>query len=96
MSSRYLQLIKSQVDNFTEDTKSFVDKIDEFFIHSKSLTCRINVASVNQINGILNKTLINNENIEIFHFGETLNFAKLNQNFESAKQNITALKLLKV
>ncbi len=96
MSSRYLQLIKSQVDNFTEDTKSFVDKIDEFFIHSKSLTCRINVASVNQINGILNKTLINNENIEIFHFGETLNFTKLNQNFESAKQNITALKLLKV
>lgn len=89
-------MIKSQVDNFTEDTKSFVDKIDEFFIHSKSLTCRINVASVNQINGILNKTLINNENIEIFHFGETLNFTKLNQNFESAKQNITALKLLKV
>lgn len=81
LSSRYLQLIKSQVDNFTEDTKPFVDKIDEFFIHSKSLTCRINVASVNQINGVLNTTLINNQNIDIFHFGETLSFAKLNQNF---------------
>ena len=28
LSSRYLQLIKSQVDNFTDDTKGFVDKID--------------------------------------------------------------------
>jgi hypothetical protein len=63
LSSRYLQLIKSQVDNFTEDTKGFVDKIDEFFIHSKSLTSRINVSSVNHVNGILNPFLSSSSNI---------------------------------
>ena len=73
-----------------------MDKIDEFFIHSKSLTCRINVASVNQINGVINTTLVNNQNVDVFHFGETISFTKLNQNFQSAKQNITALKLLKI
>jgi len=96
LSSRYLQLIKSQVDNFSEDTKTFVDKIDDFFIHSKSLTCRINVASVNQINGVLNKTLINSQNVDTFHLGETLNFSKMLKNFQSARDNITSLKLLKM
>ena len=60
LSSRYLQLIKSQVDNFSDDTKGFVDKIDEFFIHSKNLTSRINLSSANHVNGILSPALVNN------------------------------------
>lgn len=63
LSSRYLQLIKSQVENFSEETKPIVDKIDEYFIHSKSLTSRLNVSSINHLNGILNTTLTSNPNI---------------------------------
>ena len=69
LSSRFLQLIKSQVEFFSEQAKPIVDKIDEYFIHSKTLMYRINVASSNQIHGILNPILANSPNIEVFHFG---------------------------
>jgi hypothetical protein len=45
LSSRFLQLIKSQMDYFSPYFKDTLENIEQYFMHSKEISGRINIAT---------------------------------------------------
>lgn len=71
LSSRYLQLIKSQIDYFSDNFKETLEKTDDFFLQTKGLGSRINIATIHSLNGILNQSI--DKNVKIYHVGSEIN-----------------------
>lgn len=49
LSSRFLQLVKSQIDYFSDFFKESLENMEQFYIHSKTITSRINIVPINAL-----------------------------------------------
>ena len=74
LSSRYLQLIKSQIDYFSPYFKETLENIEQFFIHSKHLSGRLNIAPSPALHTLINDQLP--RSVHVIHLG---NFPTLNR-----------------
>jgi hypothetical protein len=75
LSSSFLKLIKSQMDYFSAYFKDTLENIEQFFIHSKCLSGRINLATLQSIESLLYDSI--DKTVEIYHIGEDLNIQHL-------------------
>ena len=94
LSSRYLQLIKSQIDYFSDNFKETVEKTDDFFIQTKGLGSRINIATIHSLNGILNQSV--DKNVKIYHVGSEINPKSMKFVQSEGKVNVSKMKLMQV
>jgi hypothetical protein len=95
LSSRFLQLIKSQVEHFSEEAKPTIDRIDEYFIHNKGMITRISVSTLQQIHGTLNSAIAKDASVEVHHIGEYISEETLKQEYHSGQDNIIDLVMLR-
>lgn len=91
MSSRYLQLIKSQIDYFSSYFKETLENIEQFFIHSKTIGGRINIATYSSLHTLINDQL--SKSVHIVHIGKLEDPKKMDSFRSKGLENIFALNL---
>ncbi len=65
LSKRFLELVKSQSEYFTNDFKVVLEKVNDYFQQSIKLEHRLNVCSVNSLSGIL----ASSKNVQVYYIG---------------------------
>lgn len=67
LSSRFLQLIKSQIDYFSPYFKETLENIEQFYSHSKTLSARLSITTFPTLHTLLNDQLA--KSVNIIHIG---------------------------
>jgi hypothetical protein len=78
LSLKFLELVKSQSEYFTNEFKAMLEKITDYFEPSQIMTNRINISSSSAVDGILRNQI--NSNITIIRIGTDFRVSKIDEN----------------
>lgn len=93
-SSRFLQLVKSQIDYFSNWFKQTVAKIDDFYTQTKTLSAKINLATVHSLDGILKDQI--GEFTQVYHVGSKASWEAVISTRPEAMRNIPNMRFMTV
>jgi len=80
------------MDYFSQSFKDTLENLEQTFMHSKTISGRINLTTLQALDGLLCDSI--DKNVEVVHLGSKINPMELERIRQMGESNITGFKLL--